>query len=479
MRHAIIVGFVGLSVLGGSRSAIAQSSTSAPLPVATYLALYLQGSKIGYASYLESDAFVDGHAVKRNDSVTLMDTSLIGSSLKIQIDSTTWSTTAGKPVRMKFVINSGGRSQKVNAVFGPTSVALDILNGKTATKSTLPLPKGNVVDDPLPLVMTGKVAPGTSKELYVLDPLTISFVKNQVKLVGPSTVSVDGKTVNATLVEVSDPRATMRVFLTAKGDLLKVESAMGIEMRPVSQAVALGPSDTGAKVPDLAYSTCIKPDKSIEAPRYLKSMKLELTAKISNLPVDESQTTSQILNGHTVSIHPVSPDASAKISVVRPTQSAWTKPSLNIPSDSGRFVSLSKRVVGGETRVAAGAEKIRTWVYDQMSPNAGIGVLRNANEVLDTKEGVCRDYAVLTTTMLRAAGIPARLVAGLVYAEGAFFYHAWAEAWDGKHWFGVDSTVPESRFSASHIKLAQGNVDQAFTFTFLEGAKIKILDARG
>jgi Transglutaminase-like superfamily len=449
------------------------------VPVPTYLALYLQGSKIGYASYLESDALVDGHALKRNDSVTVMDTALIGSSLKIQIDSTTWSTAAGKPVRMKFVINSGGRSQKVNAIFGAKSVALDILNGKTATKSTLPLPNGSVVDDPLPLVMNGKVAIGTTKELYVLDPLTISFVKNQVKLVGPSTVSVDGKTVNATLVEVSDPRATMRVFLTAKGDLIKVESAMGIEMRPATQAVALGPSDKGAKVPDLAYSTCIKPDKSIEAPRYLKSMKLELEAKISNLPVDESQTVSPIENGHLVTIHPVSPDLTAKTDKVRASQISWTKPSLNIPSDSTRFVTLAKRVVGPETRVAASAEKIRTWVYDQMSPNAGIGVLRNANEVLDTKEGVCRDYAVLTTTVLRAAGIPARLVAGLVYAEGAFFYHAWAEAWDGKHWFGVDSTVPESRFSASHIKLAQGNVDGAFTFTFLEGAKIKILDARG
>jgi hypothetical protein len=470
MRFAVFLAPVCLAVFGAASSVSAET---------TYLGLYLQGSKIGYASYSDADALLDGRAVKRNDSVTVMDTALIGSSLKIRIDSTTWTQRDGKPARMKFVIASGGRTQRVNAVFGTKSVAIDILNGKTATRSSLPLPNGSVVDDPLPSVMTGSLAAGTTREVYVLDPLTVSFVKNLVRLVGPRKVDVEGTSVDATLVEVSDPRATMRVFLTAKGDLVKVESAMGIEMRPVSAKVALGANATGAAVPDLAYSTCIRPDRAIDAPRDLKSLRIELTANLARLPSDEAQTVTKSDAGWNVNVHPVVPDVSALTATVRPGQPTWVLPSLNIPSDSPRFRKLATNIVGKETRVAASAEKIRQWVYQQMSPNAGIGLLRNANEVLDTKEGVCRDYAVLTNTLLRSAGIPSRLVAGLVYAEGAFFYHAWAEAWDGKHWFGVDSTVPESRFSAAHIKLSQGNVEGAFTFTFLEGAKIKILDPQG
>ena len=113
-----------------------------------------------------------------------------------------------------------------------------------------------------------------------------------------------------------------------------------------------------------------------------------------------------------------------------------------------------------------------------MSPNAGIGVLRDASEVLKTKEGVCRDYAILTATILRAANIPARLASGLVYAQEAFYYHAWTEYWDGKRWIGLDSTRPSGKVTAGHVKLAHGSVEEAFLFTFLDKARIQVLNLK-
>ena len=113
-----------------------------------------------------------------------------------------------------------------------------------------------------------------------------------------------------------------------------------------------------------------------------------------------------------------------------------------------------------------------------MKANAGIGVLRDAGEVLKTKEGVCRDYAILTATIMRAAGIPTRLCSGLVNWDGSFYYHAWVEVWDGKRWLGMDSTVPYLQISATHVKLGDGNVEEAFTFTFLDKVKIEVLEAK-
>jgi len=128
--------------------------------------------------------------------------------------------------------------------------------------------------------------------------------------------------------------------------------------------------------------------------------------------------------------------------------------------------------------VIPAALAIKSYVNQTMRPNAGIGVLRDAGEILRTKEGVCRDYAILTVTLMRAARIPARLVSGVVNWQGVFYYHAWAEIWDGAKWIGIDSTVPEPQISAAHVKLAEGNVEGAFAFALLDKVKIEVLDAR-
>ncbi|MEJ5171845.1 MAG: transglutaminase-like domain-containing protein, partial [Fimbriimonadales bacterium] len=138
--------------------------------------------------------------------------------------------------------------------------------------------------------------------------------------------------------------------------------------------------------------------------------------------------------------------------------------------------ALAKKIVGAETNAARAAAKIQDWVYRELQPNAGIGVLRDAREVLKTKEGVCRDYAILTAALLRAAGVPARLASGLIYDDGAFYYHAWAEAWTGRDWVGVDSTRSRRGLSPLYIKTAQGNVEEAYNFPFLGNAKLKVLE---
>ena len=57
------------------------------------------------------------------------------------------------------------------------------------------------------------------------------------------------------------------------------------------------------------------------------------------------------------------------------------------------------------------------------------------------------------------SGTPQTCGFGLVYADGAFYYHAWVETWDGKNWFGVDSTRSDLSVTPGHIKLAHGHID--------------------
>jgi transglutaminase-like putative cysteine protease len=457
--------------------------SSTCLSQSTYLGLYMQGNKLGYASYTSTPDTLNGQKVTRSDSKTMMATGLLGTAMVIEINSRTWTMSTGAPLRMDYSMSSGGRTQTVLATFSASKISCAIDNAGTKTTKVINLNKdtGKIVDDPLSELLTSGLKVGSKRKVMVLDPTTVSLVPNDLLVKGETDVALkDGKTARATLIEIVDPRATTRVYLLPSGDLVKVEGPMGIEMYPESREIALAKPESYRPSADLAFATSIKTDVPIKNPATVKRLKLRITGRdLSRVPSDDHQTVSKDGDAWLVDIHPpiIGGSRGAPITDAARQQAQWTRPSLNIPSDSPRFKQLAAKIVGNRKATNDAAIAIKDYVYGIMSPNAGIGVLRNANDVLTTKEGVCRDYAILTATLMRAANIPARLASGLVNWDGEFYYHAWVEIWNGKRWLGVDSTTPAVQISASHVKLASGNVEEAFTFTFLEKAKIEVLNA--
>jgi hypothetical protein len=449
-------------------------------PVESYIGLYLQGSKIGYSSSVERPDTLNGKAVTRTDSLTLMDAELIGTSIKLRVDSKTWQGPTGGPQRMTFRLASGGLTQDVVANFREKDVVIDVDNIGKKTRTVLKKPLGgDIVDDPMPLVASGKLKAGKSQKFWILDPMTVSFIQNEVRVGGTTKIETANGTVNATLVEILDPRSSTKVYLSPKGDFIKAVSGIGIEMRPVTKAEALAKNGEGAVTPDLAEATRIVPVGLIPDARFVKSVKLEIKGRdLNGIPNDAHQSVTGVGETWTVAIHPVVMNRTRPLSQLAITDDTWLQPSLHIPADSPRFKALAKRLVAKSKTIGEAADAIHNYVHARMRPNAGMGVLRNANQVLDSQEGVCRDYAILTATLFRAAGIPARLAGGMIYADDAFFYHAWTEIWDGSQWVGVDTTLPERQMSASHLKLADGNVDAAFAFTFLERATITVTEVK-
>jgi len=64
----------------------------------------------------------------------------------------------------------------------------------------------------------------------------------------------------------------------------------------------------------------------------------------------------------------------------------------------------------------------------------------DALSVLKNKAGDCTEHAILTATLMRAAGIPSRIEAGLVYLNDRFYFHAWNRIFLGR-WITVDSVL--------------------------------------
>jgi len=70
------------------------------------------------------------------------------------------------------------------------------------------------------------------------------------------------------------------------------------------------------------------------------------------------------------------------------------------------------------------------------------------DDVLDTKKGICFDYAALVACMLRSQGVPTKLVMGFVVQEGRpdteKIYHAWNQVSIDGNWAVYDPTFAAS-----------------------------------
>jgi len=147
---------------------------------------------------------------------------------------------------------------------------------------------------------------------------------------------------------------------------------------------------------------------------------------------------------------------------------------------SGDLKKQAVSLKGSETNLAALAKKTRDWVHAQMTPDLSLAVLRNASDIIKNRRGVCRDYAILYTSLARLEGVPTRYCVGIVSSEGKFFYHAWAESYLGtsRGWVAVDSMMAGDFVDATHVALERGDPESLFNISKTVGnIKIKVIEA--
>jgi transglutaminase-like putative cysteine protease len=145
--------------------------------------------------------------------------------------------------------------------------------------------------------------------------------------------------------------------------------------------------------------------------------------------------------------------------------------------DNADIKALALRLHAGETNPRVVAERINTWVYDSIAQVITVGVPSAAN-TLRTRRGDCNEHTQLFVALARAAGIPARIAAGLAYVDGKFYYHAWPEIWL-ERFVAVDPTFGEFPADASHIRFTIGGLGKQAELLRLMGTlHIDVLSSR-
>jgi len=142
----------------------------------------------------------------------------------------------------------------------------------------------------------------------------------------------------------------------------------------------------------------------------------------------------------------------------------YTMDDLYIDSDNPVIINKAKSVIGNEKRPVAIMEKLYYYVIDLLRYDFKRAAdprypLMYASEILKEKKGVCADYAILYTALLRASGIPSRVASGIpIYTtllEGGQLNigHAWVEVkFPQFGWVPIDITI-EDRFMATDYNM--------------------------
>lgn len=117
------------------------------------------------------------------------------------------------------------------------------------------------------------------------------------------------------------------------------------------------------------------------------------------------------------------------------------------------IVGVAARLAPAGTAAPAAAEAIGAWVHGHLTYEVTPRSLDGA-AILEAGRGDCTEYAQLTVTLLRAAGVPAEVRSGMAASGSELVAHAWVAYHDGTSWRELDPTWGRPTVSAGHLEMS-------------------------
>jgi transglutaminase-like putative cysteine protease len=441
------------------------------------------------------------------ESVTAMNLSMRrgDAAVNIAITTTFEETPDGKPIRARSSQTLGAMALNTEMIFGPESIEVVSRQGGNDRRTTIATTAAD--RDWLPPAAAERyvherLAAG-DKEIkwWTLDPAAgAKRYEAKLSVRGKEEVEVMGRRV-AALSVVQTASNMPGVALAASADdfgrpIKSTMPIMGGLSITIVQATEADARHAGGSAEVLAPSL-VSPDRPIPNPRRLKTAVYQLTLKS---PVEDAPAGAT----HGAQAPPASQAGSGldlprggfqrvvwdddHTATVVVDLAAPVNPVDDLPTDDHRKATafldfhdakvkaLIARALAGQPADLASSKKaelIRRFVHHYVSTKDLSVGFATATEVAQTAEGDCTEHAVLLAAMLRGAGIPSRVVTGLIYVEAfagrenVFGYHMWAQAWVPAEkggtspaasggWVDLDAILgDDTPFDAAHIAVAR------------------------
>ena len=440
-------------------------------PEYNYYALYMNGSRCGYDIQSRQ---VKGDRVISTDNI-LFELVRMGTPMKLDLSETDIETTDGRPLGFKAIQKVATMDMSVEGEISPDGkMKIRISNAGNTTELNKDYPKGAVMTEGLLRIFKEHgLDYGTSYTADVFSPSNMIAMKMSFNVGRKKQVDLLGRVVELVEIkgEYSVPGAGSQSFTYYVDEdynsqkMIMPLAGMNVEMVACSEAFARSKLDAAemvaamvVKSPKVINDTgnisqityILKPNKSADSLKFPETD----NQKVAIMPDGNIRLTVKPVKGSRDARYPYKGKNPEILKALESTQYLQVK--------SPEIIALAQKSTKGKTNALDAAHAIEEFVSNYIeNKNLSVGYA-SALEVAKSRQGDCTEHAVLTAALCRAAGIPARVVMGIVYAKDDLFMgHAWTEAYVGDKWIGLDAALKNVRngFDPLHIALAIGNGD--------------------
>jgi Transglutaminase-like superfamily len=422
--------------------------------------LYMTGKKVGY-SMSRVEVGPEGKVTVIEDASFKLN--MAGIKQDMRIYSKRIYSPDGALASIESKVDDIAGTSEFQAVVQGDKMVLESRVGGQRTVREFPRPT-ETIGDMLKYMelLQGDPKAGKSISFSVFEPMYQSEISGTSTLVGTEERVLDG--ISTTVFKVETKMAKMNIdsmsYVLEDGTTLEDKVAGGIiTMRLEPKEVAKDVQYTN----DTIISNAAMLDRAIANPRNRAELKLRIEGPLQHEELfnDDRQSLERRVDSFTFigrkeSLEGFTP---AALPIQEASVQEWQEPSLFVQSDHPRMIATAESIVGEEADAKVVSDKLVHWVYQNVRSTFSAR-LTNSLEVLDNREGDCTEHSMLYIGLARAAGLPAREVAGLIYVDSprpGFYFHQWAKVWIGK-WIEVDPTFDQPVADATHIKLAEGDL---------------------
>jgi hypothetical protein len=444
--------------------------------------IYLNNEPVGYSKVLLQEGVFASRRVYVLNNETNLYLLVAGTNQNIKLIGNATLDKDLTLLQFNQELYTGGQRLRVRGIFGQKHLRLWINSGAGETERILPLQQRCYSTEAINLILLRDKFPlGKKYRIPIFDPTTLSADELEVEIIKKTEVEINKIKYPAFEVQQRFKGLTQTVWINPKGEALKEEATLaGLNLVSLKE---LEPDKAELQVvhrssQDLLLTSSIPANRELANPRET----YELTVRLNNVPeqqLEQIKQTGQIFGKETAKNSIELQIKTNDLARIPPyTEQVNTKqfikylaPSALVQSADPNIAKTAKKIAGNERDSVRGSVKLTRWVYRNIRKKILVSV-PSAVDVLKYREGDCNEHSVLFAALARSVGIPTKIVAGLVYKDGYFFYHAWNEVWVGQ-WVPVDATFGQTAVDATHIKLIEGDLDQQIQLLSLVG-KINI-----
>lgn len=376
----------------------------------------------------------------------------------------------GRPISGGRTQTGGGQAVRVTWTYGVDGVRERTIDGARVNEHLWP----PLAQDALPPRAAETAAArlrgqGAAFEQTILEPTQGRLPQRvRVQPAGSATVKLPEGERQATCWQLSGPMVPKgtREWRDATDTLLRSLSPTGLgEIESVlsTEARAKATLDRAVSAPEIMVASFVKPDRPLQDPGQIRRVRLRLSAiegTMEPVPSCGVQRAREAADG---SVEVVVDLDATPVEATEPERRDpdYLAASPMIDGKDPRIASLAQQAVA-DADAGAVLERLRAAAHRALPRKNLSNALASASEALRTGSGDCTEHAVLLAAMLRARGIPARVVAGLVWCDAfagerqVFGWHLWTQALVDGRWIDLDATLPAggASFHAGHVALA-------------------------